>query len=225
MAHFLLLRGIVSQKSGVASCRLCVQNEECLATIVQSFLIQIALALHNYHDLHRSFPVAREARGKGLSWRVHILPYLEQQALYEQFHLNEPWDSPHNRTLIEKMPDVFRSPLSRLPLGHTSYLGVGGPRGIFRPGEGTPLRDILDGTSDTAMVIEVGPEQTVIWTKPDDFVPDETKPLLGLRLPLQDKTNVAFCDGSVKFMHHELLEKTLNAIVTRDGGEVVRWEE
>lgn len=142
------------------------------------------------------------------------------------FEQRPEWAIPEECLLFaEWTTHVFRSPLSRLPLGHTSYLGVGGPRGIFRPGEGTPLRDILDGTSDTAMVIEVGPEQTVIWTKPDDFVPDETKPLLGLRLPLQDKTNVAFCDGSVKFMHHELLEKTLNAIVTRDGGEVVRWEE
>jgi len=191
----------------------------------QNNLKQIALALHNYHDVHMSFPVARGSRGKGLSWRVHILPYLEWSELYRQFHLDEPWDSPHNRTLIEKMPDVFRSPLGKLPPGYTSYLGVGGPRGLFRPGEGTRLADILDGTSNTAMVIEVGPEQAVIWTKPDDFIPDETKPLLGLRLPLEGGTNVAFCDGSVRFLHRQLLEKTLNAIVTRDGGEVVQWEE
>jgi|GEM_PF-3073301 len=142
------------------------------------------------------------------------------------FEQQPEWAIPEECLLFaEWTPDVFRSPLSKLPLGHTSYLGVGGPRGIFRPGEGTRLGDILDGASNTAMVIEVGPEQVVIWTKPNGFVPDETKPLLGLTLPLEDGTNVAFCDGSVRFIHRRLLEKSPNAVVTRDKGEVVRWEE
>ena len=75
---------------------------------------QIALALHNYHDQHNSFPPAFSQGKDGkplLSWRVLILPFLDQQqALYDQFHLDEAWDSPHNRTLIAKMPAVLSLP-------------------------------------------------------------------------------------------------------------------
>ncbi|MEZ6090192.1 MAG: DUF1559 domain-containing protein [Pirellulaceae bacterium] len=75
-------------------------------------LMQIGLGHHNYHDTFKSFP----ADGPGmaiksdLSWRVHLLPFIGQQPLFDQFHLDEPWDSDHNRGLLEKMPDVFKTP-------------------------------------------------------------------------------------------------------------------
>ena len=76
-------------------------------------LKQIGLALHNYHTKHDTFPPAY-SRGKDgkplLSWRVLVLPFLGEQALYDQFHLDEAWDSPHNRTLISKMPAAYSVP-------------------------------------------------------------------------------------------------------------------
>ena len=69
--------------------------------------------MHNYHDTYGTFPPAATTDGADkplLSWRVAILPFLEQQPLYEQFHLDEPWDSPHNKTLIEQMPQVYAIP-------------------------------------------------------------------------------------------------------------------
>ena len=74
---------------------------------------QLLLACHNYAAMRNSIPAAYSMDPQGkplLSWRVHVLPYLEEQALYDQFKLDEPWDSPHNRKLIEKMPKVFENP-------------------------------------------------------------------------------------------------------------------
>ena len=83
-------------------------------------LKQILLAMHNYHDFHGHLPPRATATKEGqllLSWRVMILPFLEQQALYEQFHLDEPWDSPHNLRLAETIPAPYLDSGSSLPAG------------------------------------------------------------------------------------------------------------
>ncbi len=100
-------------------------------------LKQIALAMHNYHARHNTFPPAYNKSPDGkplLSWRVQILPFLDQKALYDEFHQDEPWDSPHNKTLISRMPVVYSCPSgSRTPAreGKTSYLTPRGPATIF----------------------------------------------------------------------------------------------
>ncbi len=102
-------------------------------------LKQIGLALHNYHDTTNGFPAAAITSKDGkplLSWRVAILPYIEQQELYNQFHLNEPWDSPHNKTLIARMPVAYNCP-SRIPAGagHDHLQGFRRRRRALRPDE------------------------------------------------------------------------------------------
>ena len=101
---------------------------------------QIMLAMHNYHDVNGSFPPAF-SRGKDgkplLSWRVLLLPFLDQKALYDQFHLDEAWDSPHNRALVSKMPEVFHCPAEKAALaaeGKTRYLGARGAGTVLRGG-------------------------------------------------------------------------------------------
>ena len=87
-------------------------------------LKELVLATHNYHDIARCFPAPaiRDERGKPLlSWRVHLLPVLGEESLYRQFHLDEPWDSEHNRKLIPSMPDVLRSPASQAAPGTTTF--------------------------------------------------------------------------------------------------------
>jgi hypothetical protein len=111
-------------------------------------LKQIGIALHNYHDAHKSFPAAASYDKNGkplLSWRVHLLPYLDQDNLYKQFKLDEPWDSDHNKKLIEMMPGVFRSS-ERLPAGMTTYLGVAGEGAIFPDRKAVFVREIRGGT-------------------------------------------------------------------------------
>ncbi|MBM4090163.1 MAG: DUF1559 domain-containing protein, partial [Planctomycetes bacterium] len=88
-------------------------REAARRTSSSNNLKQIALAMHNYHDVYKKFPprASLDANGKPLlSWRVHILPFVEEVALYEQFKLDEPWDSPHNSQLIDKMPRVYQNP-------------------------------------------------------------------------------------------------------------------
>ncbi|HUG66194.1 MAG TPA: DUF1559 domain-containing protein [Pirellulaceae bacterium] len=192
-------------------------------------LKQIGLALHNYHDTYRAFPAGYSADADGnplLSWRVHILPFVEQGALYEQFHLDEPWDSAHNKTLIAQMPPTYRCPNSVIEPGMTNYLGIAGSDGVFvRPqaGErlGVSFRNITDGTSNTIMTVEVPDESAVIWTKPADFSPnveDPTKGLTGLR---PGGFQVGFADGSVRFIAEMIDVGTLRALFTKAGGEAV----
>ena len=185
----------------------------------------IALAMHSYADSRRgAFPpgFSTDKDGKPLlSWRVLILPYLEQQALYEQFHLDEPWDSEHNKKLIEQMPQVYRSPNSTAPPNKTVYLTVRGEKTAFPGAKGIRFAQILDGTSNTIMTVEANDPSAVIWTKPDDFVPDPETPLKGLVGLNPGGFLVGFCDGSVRFISADIDPDTLRALFTRDGGEVV----
>ena len=93
-------------------------------------LKQIGLALHNYHDAHGKFPTnVYGPKGEPLlSWRVHLLPYLEEDNLYKQFKMDEAWDGPNNKELIEKMPKVYRGrPTATHPKGKTFYQGFVSP--------------------------------------------------------------------------------------------------
>jgi hypothetical protein len=204
-------------------------RESARRTESMNHLKQIALAMHNFHDTYGAFPAGYSADAKGkplLSWRVHILPFLEQVELYQQFHLDEPWDSEHNKTLIERMPEVYRSPNSQGKPGMANYLGVSGADGVFvrpRPGEnlGTPMQRIRDGTSNTLMAVEVPDGTAVIWTRPGDFAPDAEQPtrhLLGLR---PGGFLAGLCDGSVRFIAESIDARVLRAMYTISGGEAV----
>ena len=189
---------------------------------------QIGLAMHNFHSARNRFPAGYSADEDGkplLSWRVHILPYIEGQALYNQFHLDEPWDSEHNKELIEQMPDVYRSPRSKAEAGKTTYLGVGGADGVFvRPADGdnlgTGMMDITDGTSNTAMTVEVTDKRAVTWTRPGDFAPDKDDPKKGLFVSPDGVMSIGFTDGSVQSIHKDLDSEGIMGFFTKAGGEV-----
>jgi len=122
-------------------------------------LKMIGLAMHNYHDVHGHFPASfsKDVAGNPLfSLRVHLLPYLNQAQLYNEFNLKEAWDSPHNKALIGRMPINFRGPGAKvLKSGMTTYQTVAGNKTMFPvDGSHTRLRDVTDGTSNTAMVID-----------------------------------------------------------------------
>ncbi len=199
------------------------------ATRAQSMnnLKQIALAMHNYHDQNKAFPPAysQDEEGKPLlSWRVHILPYIEQQALYEEFHLDEPWDSSHNKALIERMPPPYSDPnriATEETAGRTRYLVPRSEETIFPGGEGITIRDITDGTSNTIMVVEVSADHAVIWTKPDDWEVGEQVDLSVLFDKDSEGTNAAFADGSARFLPKSIDPEIIRKLITRAGGEVV----
>ncbi len=196
-------------------------------------LKQIGLAMHDYaiHHNNRFPPAARwDNQGKPLlSWRVLLLPYLEQQELYEEFRLDEPWDSPHNLALLERMPEVYKPVIPDKTEPFTTRLQVlVGPGTPFEIPEGPHLiKDIPDGLSLTILVIEV--RLAVPWTKPADlpYLPDGPLPLFGCdpethRGRIMRETRDAFwCllgDGSVKSLHSNVSETTIRRAITRNDG-------
>lgn len=215
---------------GVALALPAVQAARSAARRAQSMnnLKQIVLALHNYHDVYQHFPpqYSTDAEGKPLlSWRVHILPFLEQQALYRQFKLDEPWDSPNNKRLAETVLAVYTSPGSHAAPGRTNYLGVSGPQGVFNGEKPTVIMDITDGTSNTIAVVEASDTLAVPWSKPDDFVPDAVDPAAGLGGLWPGGFLAAMCDGSVRMFNMTVDKNTLKALFTKNGGEVFDFPE
>ncbi|HEY1602390.1 MAG TPA: DUF1559 domain-containing protein [Pirellulales bacterium] len=194
----------------------------------QNNLKQIALAMHNYLSATGRFP-ARAIRDKDgkplLSWRVAILPYLEGiegESLYDEFHLDEPWDSEHNKKLIARMPTVFANPNVQEP-GKTDYLAVVGEGtffGSFAPRTGLTAHDITDGLSNTIMVVEADADQVVEWTRPNDLKLDPDKPLAGLGKLRPSGFNALFADGSVRFMG-PIDPEVFKGLLTFAGGESI----
>jgi hypothetical protein len=199
---------------------------------------QIALAIHSYIGSHKNvFPPAYTTSKDGnplLSWRVLILPYLEQEGLYKEFHLDEPWDSPHNRTLIAKMPSVYRCPLESENAardGKTRYLAPRGANTVFRGAEPVAVKDITDGVSNTIILVDAGDERAVPWTKPDDGdVPPQDEAAFKAIFSAHRRrsgagTVTAFADGSVRFLRETVKPAVIRELSTRSSGEVISAEE
>src|SRR5262249_5499853 len=149
-----------------------------------------------YHDVNKHFPPQAVYSPDGkplLSWRVLILPYLEKDDLYKEFHLDEPWDSEHNKKLLAKMPKTYAMPgrQEKEPT-ETFYQGFAGKGAFFDGKQGTKIVDITDGASNTIMVVEAA--KAVPWSKPEDIPFDAGKPLPKLGGHFGGVSNAAFCD-------------------------------
>ncbi|MHB1422029.1 MAG: DUF1559 family PulG-like putative transporter [Gemmataceae bacterium] len=190
----------------------------------QNNLHQIAIAMQNYHTAYGRFPpqATYDKSGKPmLSWRVTILPLLDQEDLYKQFHIHEPWDSEHNKKLLAKMPKEYASPQDEKTVKEhtTHYLGFVGKGTFFEGKRGIRFADIPDGTSQTIMIVEAS--KAVPWTKPEDLPYDAAKPLPKLGIASVRDFSAAMCDGSVRLFNQSTSERTLRGAITRDGGEVL----
>jgi RNA polymerase sigma factor (sigma-70 family) len=193
----------------------------------QNNLKQIGLAMHNYHDVNGRFPPPAIYSKDGkplLSWRVAILPYLDQDNLFKQFKLDEPWDSQHNKGVAAAIPGVYLPVGAMLkPANQTYYQVFVGKGAAFEVGKGFRLADFTDGTSNTILVVEAA--KPVPWTKPEDlpFVPDQALPKLGGLF--QGDFNALFADGSVHFVSRKADDEVLKAVITRAGGEVINFDK
>ncbi len=189
-------------------------------------LKQIGLALHLYHDAYGSFPPAYvvDELGKPLySWRVLVLPYLDQGPLYEKFHLDERWDSPHNAPLLEPVPDVFRCPSHGVTSKNNSpscthYVGVFGPRCLFRGSEAVTRGEIIDDASQTLQVAEVT-DVVIPWSAPQD-IDIAQHPTFGDRQGFSSDHKAGlhglFADGRVRFLTNETDADTDRRLIIRD---------
>ena len=186
-------------------------------------LRQIALATLNYESAYMHFPsnVVDDDGKPLLSWRVQILPFIEQNALYKQFHLDEPWDSPHNIELLDQMPAVFGSP-NVVSDTKTVYQGFEDEGTMFDPEElELGFGNITDGSSNTILCVEANEDVAVEWTKPQDlpFGKDRADANVG---ELQPGGFVAvFCDGSTHFISSRIDLETLVNLILRNDGNVV----
>lgn len=183
----------------------------------------IMLAFHGYHDTNGHFPLAAIYSQDGkplLSWRVMLLPFIEQENLFRQFRLDEPWDSKHNMALLAQIPATYAEPnvKPKAPFA-THYQVFTGLGTLFEGSKRVKLADITDGTSNTIMLVEAA--EAVPWTKPDDvnYSTEKALPRFGSLIP--GGFHIGFCDGSVRFVSDKFEESLLRALISPRGGEVV----
>jgi hypothetical protein len=202
-------------------------------------LKNIGHAFHDFHEVYGHFPAADSngamkglERKSGLSWRVYLLPFLDEQLLYDQFKHDEPWDSPHNKSLISKMPAIFANFSSKISRknGKTSiHVFVGKnktPFGLQIDGEsvGAMLQVIRngDGTARTLMAVEAGEDRAKIWTKPGGLPFDPQKNPLDLLGKLPEKLFVAlFCDGHARIIKSSISPAILRNLIQHNDNQLI----
>ena len=186
-------------------------------------LKRIALALRNYHSEFGSLPPAYtvDATGNRLhSWRVLILPYLEEQSLYDSTDRTKPWDDPVNVEAGARMPSIYRCPDNAIESNRTTYQVIVAPDSCFPFADGRRFSEIADGLSDTVMVMETSPAEAVHWISPYDT---DMEFVMGFgtetNFAHQSGTHAVFADGAAVFLHDEMDGHARRAIVSVNGGE------
>src|SRR5262249_54477415 len=158
---------------------------------------RIGLAAHNYHDTNGGLPPATDQS----SWRVYLLPYIEEDRIYKQYNLNEPWDSASNKRFASERIPTYISPAERGNTVETRYRVFVGPGALYEPGKRrVHLADITDGTANTIFAVEA--RETVPWPQPKELDFDRDGRLPELGFPSQNGFNAVMVDGSVRFIRN-----------------------
>lgn len=198
-------------------------KEAAAATQRMNNLKQIGLAFHNFESTFRAFPGAgRMTKDQpiGLSWRVYLLPYLDQAPLYNQFHFDEAWDSDHNKALIPLMPALFKTPGVDDPTKTSIHVFTG--EGAPFADDATPgLREFTDGTSNTLLVVQAGPDTAEVWTKPGGLDYDPKDPIKALGKLTEDMFLILIADGSVRRVSKDIDADTLRNLIQHQDGQGV----
>jgi hypothetical protein len=209
-------------------------REASALTVMRNDAKYIALAVHNIHDERRRLPQdMRDAGGQPLlSWRVSVLPYVDQAPLFNQFDQNQAWDSPRNQPFLAKRPYVYESVLFPQAPSNTPWQGFVGPGTAFEAVQGGLRldRDFPDGTSNTILIVEA--KEHVPWSAPMDIPYGAGIPLPALGEPYPRKSDWPFCcripgdprfivamvDGTVRVMSPGITEARMRSLIERNDG-------
>lgn len=203
-------------------------GESPLRAMCAGNLRRIGLGMQRYHQRHGCFPPAylTDRSGRPMhSWRVLLLPHLDEQAVYDRYNFDQPWDSPSNRALADLINPVFRCRADRQGQpSETSYVMIVGPGTISEGATATRVADIKDGTSRTIMVVEAS-DSGIHWMEPRDLRADRISfgisdgTLEGVRSNHRRGAHVLFCDGSVRYLDDKTDPLRLKAMTSVAGGE------
>lgn len=197
-------------------------------------LKQIGLALFNYHDTWQKFPPPRLGPAE-VSWRVALLPFIEQPNVSRQYDWTQRWDSAANvrfqYTRIEQYACPAR-PTSLTSDGRflTSYVASTLAGAVFDTSIGFSESEVRDGISNSLFVAEAC-GTTIVWTSPVDMAapangisinqPGVADGLSGSILSSWHPggAQALLGDGSVQFLSTETDRRILRALITKDGRE------
>jgi hypothetical protein len=186
-------------------------------------LQRLTLAFWSFYEDYGELPPAALVSQGGkrlLSWRVLLLPYLGEEKLFREFKLTEPWDSPHNKRLLARMPKVYAPVRGGVGEPHRTLWQVfTGPGTVFEGDRGCRVNQITDGTSNTLLVVEAA--RAVPWTSPEDlpYHPNGPPPKLGAMFP--GVFLFATVDGAVHRGRRNFDPQTLRLAITRADGQVL----
>jgi hypothetical protein len=201
-------------------------------SMCKNHLHLIGLALHNYHDVYGCFPPAYIADENGQpmhSWRVLILPYIDQAPLYNQYRFDEPWNGPNNSKLASITIPSYQCPANvdeqKELQQWTSYVAVIGPHTCWQGTEPVPISQITDGTSVTLLVVETR-NSGIHWMEPRDLHVTQmpltvNAPGMGFSSLHEGGASGLLADGSVRFVHETISAETVLRLIERDDGEPV----
>ena len=167
---------------------------------------QIGLAMHNFHSAFRHLPFKPlENQNANFSWRVRVLPFIEQQQMYESIDWSRPFDEAPNTDFAKTMPKVF---------GENGMM----IRGVTHEKMPESFRDIIDGTSNTIAFVQT-PVEGIKWMAPDKFTIDDAVKLITTS---KTPTIVCFYDGAVRPIPNTTAADQVRAMLTYNGGEAIQ---
>ncbi|MEK6262792.1 MAG: DUF1559 domain-containing protein [Planctomycetota bacterium] len=205
-------------------------------------LTEIGVALNRHHDQHSAFPVGgvftRDAAGvvKGQhGWMTFLLPFVNEQELYQSIVQDKPYDDPVNRAAMGRdVVTYFAAGGDRAKIvqGYavSHFAGVGGEIddatglshvGIFQRDEAVKKEEVTDGLSNTLVVGELAKTYPP-WGDPENWRPigrGLNKSVEGFGSAAGNGATFLLADGSVRFFNNQTDPKLLLKLSTRDGGE------
>ena len=196
-------------------------------------LKQIVLALHDYHDIYGSLPPTYIADKNGRpmhSWRVLILPFIEQKPLYAKYRFDEPWDGPNNSKLAATIMKAYSCPAEHSQKGsaaslETDYVAIVGDHTAWQGEKALDFTAFQDGTSKVLMVVEVH-HSGIHWMEPRDLHVSQMAPTInpkhgqGISSAHPGGAQVGLADGAIRFLPDETPQDVLRSHIQIDDGTI-----